>query len=504
MRAAALLALWMAAPATAQGVIASPAPERVGVTVYRDLDRGNRPMARWLNGYALISETRTIAIPAGESELRFEGVASGIIPQSAIIGGIPDGLLERNRDALLLSAGSLVDRSLGQRVSLRRTSTATGKATMEEAIVRSGSDGGVVLQTAAGVEALRCSGLAETLVYDRVPAGLSARPTLSVRVRARQPLSATVTLSYLATGFDWKADYVALLSPDERTLQLQAWLTLASSDDTSFVGATTQAVAGRVRREQAEVPPVEAPGLRLQCWPEGKTSDIASAQPFPKELAYDGLVPPSPPPPPAPAMMMERSEIVVTGSRVTAERERLGDLQLYRIPEPVTVAARAQKQVGLLDRPAVKVEAVHLFAIAAGAADGEEQGRLVLRSRNREAEGLGLPLPAGNVILFREGARRPLLIGEGPLDDTAVGEKVELGVATVSGVRAKLTSEEKGRRRLTLTNDRPVAVAAEVELVHGEGERIDARGLSRRDGKLLWTVTVPANGSARLAYRVRS
>ncbi|GAA3999445.1 hypothetical protein [Sphingomonas humi] len=500
MRAAALLALCLAAPVAAQNVVTSPAPDRVGVTIYRDLSRGDqRPDRNWLNGYALISETRTIAIPAGESELRFEGVASGIIPQSAIIGGIPEGLVERNRDALLLSAGSLVDRALGQRVNLRRTDKATGKVSSEDAVVRSGSDGGVVLQTASGIEALRCTGLNETLLYDRVPAGLSARPTLSVKVRARQPLSATVTLSYLASGFDWQADYVAILSPDERTLQLQAWLTLASTDDTSFVGATTQAVAGRVNREAAEVPPAQAPELRLQCWPQETTSDVGSIAPT---SAFDGVPPPPPPPPPAPAAMMSR-EIVVTGSRMTAERERLGDLQLYRIPEPVTVAARAQKQVGLLDQPSVRVQPVYRFAIDAGETAAESAGQLVLRSTNREAEGLGLPLPAGNLVLFRDGATRPLLIGEATVRDAAVGEKVEMVVSEATGVRARVTSNGKDGRAITLSNDRPVPVNAEVEFSQGGEVRIAGARLVRRDGKLFWLTSVPANGTATLTYRVR-
>ncbi|WP_300973164.1 hypothetical protein [Sphingomonas sp. LHG3406-1] len=498
-----LLLATLAVPAAAQVPVVSPAPERVGVTVYRDLDRGNaRPNLRWLNGYALISETRTISIPAGDSELRFEGVASGIVPQSAIVGGVPEGLLERNRDALLLSAGSLIDRSLGQRVTLRRTSKADGKVTTVDAIVRTGSQSGVVLQTPDGFEALRCTGLSETPIYDRVPAGLSARPTLSVRVRARQPITATVTLSYLATGFDWQADYVAVLSPDQRRLQLQAWLTLASTDDTSFVGATTQAVAGRVNRERTQVPPPVASPLRLRCWPHATTSDVPAVA-VPESGVADNQLYPAPPPPPPPAIAMRSSEIVVTGSRVTAQRERLGDLQLYRIPEPVTVAANAQKQVGLLERPAVQVKPVYLFTIAAAMTDAEEQGRLVLRSRNRNEEGLGLPLPAGNVILFQEGATRPLLLGEGQMRDTAVGEKVELDVSSATGVRARLASGEKGRRQLTLTNDRTVPVTVEVELVLNDGDRIGGARLTRRDGKLLWEVTVPANGTATLGYRIR-
>jgi hypothetical protein len=390
---------------------------------------------------------------------------------------------------------------LGQRVALRRTDRATGKVTTEEAVLRSGSDGGVVLQTAAGVEALRCTGLNETLIYDRVPAGLSARPTLSVRVRARQPLTATVTLSYLATGFDWQADYVGILSSDERTLQLQAWLTLASTDDTSFVGATTQAVAGRVNREGAEVPPAQSPELRLDCWPQGRTSDVDSAVPVSAVAAFD-LAGAPPPPPPAP--MMERGgEIIVTGSRVTAERERLGDLQLYRIPEPVTVAANAQKQVGLLDQPAVRVRPVYRFGFDPGQASAEAAGSLLLRGLNRPAEGLGVPLPAGNLVLFREGAGRPLLIGEAPMRDTAVGEKVELSMAQASGVRARLGSVGKDRRTLVLTNARPVGVSAEVELFQSGGYKVEGARLTRRDGELLWIVDVPANGSVSLNYRIR-
>ena len=114
---------------------------------------------RWLNGYALISETRQIAVPAGESEIRFEGVAAGIVPQSVIVTGFPEGIVERNRDADLLSPATLLDRSLGRRVMIRRTSLATGAVREVEAVIRSGADGAVVLQTAEGFEALRCTGL---------------------------------------------------------------------------------------------------------------------------------------------------------------------------------------------------------------------------------------------------------------------------------------------------------------------------------------------------------
>src|SRR3546814_9412789 len=127
-------------------------------------------------------------------------------------------------NAALLSPAALLDGTLGNRVNIRRTHPATGKVTEEEAIIRSGPDNAVVLQTADGFEGLRCSGLPETLVYDSIPAGLSAKPTLSVTTRSPEATTADVTLTYLATGFDWAAYYVARVNDDGKTLDLFGWL----------------------------------------------------------------------------------------------------------------------------------------------------------------------------------------------------------------------------------------------------------------------------------------
>ncbi len=500
-----LLCIAMAGGAAqAQTVATSARPDRVAVTVYRDPNRPpeQAPNLRWLNGYALISETRRISLPAGETEIRFEGVAGGIIPQSAIVTGLPEGLIERNRDAYLLSPATLLDRSLGRRVHLRRTSRATGAVREHEAIVRSGAAGAVVLETADGFEALRCTGLAEATIYDSVPPGLSARPTLSVRARSARAVTATVTLSYLATGLDWQANYVAALSPDETRLDLFAWLTLASSDETSFVAADTQAVAGRLNRQYVRVQPSQGGPLNIQCWPQDTTSDI-------EEEAYERIVVTgsripvdammAPPPPPPPPPMLSPSPAM------QAQQEDLGDLKLYRIPEPVTVAARSQKQVALLQRSGVQVRMLYRQRVYAdSAASGPAQRVLV--TRNRAAEGLGLPLPAGRLVLFSEGGPRPILLGQGTVRDRAVGEDVEIALGPAPGVRTelRLVSGAKGVRdyELVVTNDRAQPVRFEGEIAHGALDLRPAATLGSRDGMPLWTVTVPANGSATLRYRV--
>lgn len=496
--------LLIGVPASAQPVTSS-GPESVSISIYRDPNRSADDDwdLDWLEGYALVTETRRVSIPAGEGEIRFEGVAGGILPESAIVTGLPDGVIEKNQDADLLSPRSLLDRSTGRRATIRRTSKTTGKVTEEDAIIRSGGDGGIVLQTRAGIEALQCSGLRETLVYDSVPPGLSAKPTLSVRTRSRRAGAATVTLSYLAAGFDWQANYVAELAPDGTHMDLFAWVTLASGDETSFARANTQAIAGRPNRESDTQPTAYGNDdyLSLQCWPAGTTTS--------------GLRPPPPPalpPPPAPLMramppaladIEDASSIIVTATRVV--QEDLGDLKLYRVPEPVTVAAHSQKQVALLAKQAVPVALVYRTRVD----QDDSSATLLIRARNREADGLGLPLPSGKVALFQRAGGQQLLVGEGTLDDKAVGEEVEIELAEATQVTVESETVDSGQRwrdrRLTVSNALPESIAYEAEFRQRDGEKLEhfSEKLRRKDGKLLWSVAVPANGTVVLGYRVR-
>ena len=159
--------LWLPRVAPAQTVeVAAEAPSELAVTVYRAPNRqqGSINLDN-LEGFALISETRVVRLPAGESRLRFEGVADGIEAQSAIVTGLPEGIIEKNRDARVLSPAALVAAALGKSVELVRTDRKTGKTERVLGTILSDA-GGVLFQTAEGVEALRCSGLPERFDFE--------------------------------------------------------------------------------------------------------------------------------------------------------------------------------------------------------------------------------------------------------------------------------------------------------------------------------------------------
>src|SRR5258707_6882792 len=136
-----------AAPAKAADTLASM-PSDLSVTVYRaHLRRAGSITLDDLGGFALVSETRTVRLPAGVSRLRFEGVADGIDRSSAIVTGLPDGVIEKNREGKLLSPAALIDAALGKPMTLRRTDKNTGKSARLAGTIRSDAGGGAGVRT---------------------------------------------------------------------------------------------------------------------------------------------------------------------------------------------------------------------------------------------------------------------------------------------------------------------------------------------------------------------
>src|SRR5579862_115496 len=275
LRAWLMIAATATPPLSSAAEIRASAPHDVSVSIYRAPSHRTTELdADRLEGFALVSETRSISLPAGESRIRFEGVADGIESESAIVTGLPSGIIEKNRDARVLTPAALIEAALGRNVELVRTDPKSHRTTHVAATILTDADNGVLFQTAEGIEALRCSGLRETFLFSPT-SDLGASPTLSVLVRSPRALSATATLSYLAHGFDWVANYVVTVAPDGRTMDMGAWVTLANGNGVSFPAARTQVIAGRVNRESREVQPYAlARGIIAQCWPHGSTSDV--------------------------------------------------------------------------------------------------------------------------------------------------------------------------------------------------------------------------------------
>ncbi len=317
------------------------------------------------------------------------------------------------------------------------------------------------------------------------------------------PVTRTVTLSYLARGFDWAADYVATLSGDGKTMDLGAWVTLANGNGVGFPDAHTQVVAGRVNRESGEVEPLDLGGpILAQCWPRGSTSDHPS--PIHLFAATRGMVTdrmfkmalaaPAP-----------SAESTATAMR-RVEQEELGDLKLYRVPDRTTVASRQSKQVRLMDRLGVPVSFVYGADIVPTESTGPVPATLLLRTKNDAANHLGLPLPSGRVAVFANSRGAQLLQHESDVPDLAVDEEVEINMGESSDVQVAVRTETVNKvTRVDVSNARPAAVLFELRLRLAEGGRVVRADhtLGRKNGRPIFRFDVPANGSVTLRFQTQ-
>jgi len=496
VRAAALASLLLATTASAD--VMSAHSDSVSVTLYHtraaDMDDLTRGYTSDKEAFGFITETRELDLPAGPSVIRFSDVASTIVPESASIKGLPQNPAEQDFDYDLLSPGALLAHSIGETVHLVRTDEKNGKETDQPVLIRAAASG-AVLDNGGKIEALHCGGPAERLVFDRIPSGLMATPTLSARVTVPQAGHYTVKLSYIATGMNWAANYVARINPDGKTLALSGWITLANFSDTSFHDAQTEVVAGHLNTTGDDRPNrAQAESVTPKCWPLSVDwgtpvmSDVLRRR-------LEGRYPQ--------VGLYSSSPVTAVSSEI--DPRALGDYKLYPLPVATTVAARQTKQVQFLDLHEVKFERIYAYASMLNKDDTSNVLGLAIaeyRLQNLDTNGLGKPLPAGEISITEPRANAtPVFIGENSVDDSPVGAEVNIdtgGTFDVHVDRRIVSSETRGtgdaqrvrdKIEIAIENDKPISIPFELwQDLRWDGARIltEDRPHVTDKGSALW------------------
>jgi hypothetical protein len=431
---------------------ASAAERTVSVTIYND-------------NLALIQDRRDIDLKDGRQRIEFQDVSAQIRPETVSLSAPDISIVEQNFDFDLLTPTKLMEKAVGQEVTIVRVNPATGAETREQAQVLA-TNGGVVLKIGQRIEVLRDDGLPVRVIFNKVPDNLRARPTLSVSVVGSHAGTKRATLSYLTPGLGWKADYVALYNESDGKIDVQGWVTLNNSSGTSYDNAQTLLVAGS-----------------------------------PNRVADDGGVY---------RPQVRRPTLQKPGTE-SGGRERLGDYYLYPLAERTTIANLQTKQVSFLDVHGVPAEHGYEFRNHwLGTADAPLSAQTVYSFSTSAHAGLGDQLPAGTLRFYMRDKRGdPQFIGESHIDHTPMGSTLSLSTGDAFDVKVHAIVEKRTRvstydwktdMRYELSNALPKAVTVKLRQ---EGLWGDARieTESQKSTRLNadateWAVSVPANGKA--------
>ena len=449
-------------PAAAQDPTQGNAQGDLAVTIYN-------------GGQSLVQDIRQINFPAGRTRQEFPDVSAQIRPQTVSFAADGTAIVEQNFDYDLLSPNALMQKAVGETVTLLRMNPATGAETRERAKVLA-VNGGVVLQIGPRIEILRDDGLPVRVIFDKIPPNLRAKPTLSITVESKSAGTRPATLSYLTNGLGWAADYVSLFDEKAGTIDVQGWVTLTNNTGTRFDNAKTLLVAGTP----------SAGGMASR----GRSYGYRPQPPGSGNLRRAGTE--------------------------TAPREQLGDYYLYPLPERTTIANAQTKQVSFLDVSKVPAQKIYEFTV-----DGfnnmtePASAASVIKFTSSRDGGLGDALPAGTVRFYQRDLRGdPQFIGENAIGHTPMGSELGLKTGDAFDVKVKATVVSRERRAPSiwrssmsylLTNARPQPVT--LDLIQGgldwywDDTRIitESQKSVRRDSDgTQWRVTVPANGEVTL------
>jgi hypothetical protein len=432
--------------------------------------QGDISVTIYTNSQALVQDARTLTVPAGRSKQEFPDVSAQIRPETVTLSGSGMAIVEQNFDYDLLSPDKLMEKAVGQIITIVRTNPATGAETREQAKVLA-ANGGIVLQIGNRIEVLRDDGLPVRVVFDKVPDNLRARPTLSVTIEAAKAGPILTRLTYLTPGIGWTADYVSLFDEAKETIEVQGWITLTNNTGTTFTNADTLLVAGNPSGGNSVRP------IRFQRFQrtDGATLEQAGTE--------------------------------------SGTRERLGDYYLYPLKERTTIANAQQKQISFLDVKGVPARKAYEYVNGWLSSQAEPQSAAtVLKFSTSKAGGLGDQLPAGAIrIYLRDQRGDPQFIGENQIDHTPMGSRLAIRTGQAFDVRVKPNVEKRERisstrwrttMRYTLTNARPAAVIVDLvqDGLYGDVRVLEQSIVGERTSadQVEWKVPVPANGTAEL------
>jgi len=318
---------------------------------------------------ALVKEQRKLELKAGVNQVEYTDVAALIDPTSVMFEDTKSKdtvVLEQNYEYDLVSSYKLLDKFLDREITV----------TDEEGNSYTGTllshDGGVVLKL-EDEKVVTISEVSKVEFPDS--AGLLTKPTLVWQVYSPVGGTRDVLTSYLTEGMSWRADYIVKANADDTKADIQGWVSVDNNAGTTFEDAKLKLVAGEVHQ-------VFVPQSRVM---------------------YDEIV---------------EEDVAYAVDKGGFAEESLFEYHLYTLERPATLKDKQVKQLSLLSADSVPVEKELIF-------DGarSDKVRVVLNLENSKDKGLGMPLPAGVVRVYKADSEGQLqFLGEDSIDHTPKDE----------------------------------------------------------------------------------
>jgi hypothetical protein len=474
-----ILAIAAVAPFhTAAPPVAAAAAQSPGTTTLDD--QAELAVTIYNSDLALVRDVRNIQMARGTSDLHFMDIAATVNPATVHFRSLTEpsrvSVLEQNYEYDLLEPDKLLRKYVGREVTLIRMRRDDNTTREEEVKARLLSYNNAPVWEIGGEIVTGMS--ADHIKFPELPGNLYTRPTLIWTLDNSGNTRHRVEASYLAGKLSWNADYVLTVARDDKTADLDGWVTVVNGSGTSFRNARLQLVAGdlnRVKQGLAKIQEMDA-----------MRRDAAAA----------------------PAM----------------SQEAFSDYHLYTLARKTSVNNSETKQVSMLGATAFPVQkryvvegqAFYYHNAQHPGAPIKDVVQVFYQFANEEKTGLGMPMPAGNVRVYQADSKGGLqFVGEDRIDHTPKDEAINLKIGNAFDVVCErkqvdfqkiAASTYEVEYEITIRNHKAAGVAVEVnEPIGGTWRILQSSHEWKKTAAWAAQFAVPVaqDGTAVLKYRVR-
>jgi hypothetical protein len=481
---------WVAVPALALAgalaahtidsnpLVAAPAPRQDASTLD---DQTELALTVYNSDLALVRDVRTLRLPRGVSDLQFMDVAATVNPATVHFRSLTEpsrlGVLEQNYEYDLLEPEKLLRKYVGRDVTLVRRRQEGGTVREEAVTARLLSYNNAPVWQIGGE--IVTGYQADHIRFPELPGNLFARPTLIWSLNNEGGTQHRVEASYLATKLSWNADYVLTVTRDDKSADLDGWVTLNNGSGTSFKNASLQLVAGELNRVRQAFGRMEADMVR-------------------QRVASEAAAP--------------------------MAQESFSDYHLYTLGRKTTVNNNQTKQVSMLGasgfsvdkRYVVNGQSFYYRNVQNPGAPIKDVVQVFYQFKNDSRVGLGMPMPSGTVRVYQADSKGGTqFVGEDHIDHTPKDEtlKLKIGNAFDVVVERKQVDFQKiasnvyeVEYEVVVRNHKATPITVEVNEPIGGTWRI-VRSTHEWTKSDAWAaqfnVAAAADGVAKLNYRVR-
>ena len=459
------------------GVWTSPAPA--------DAQKSSLSLTVYNQNLALVKDRRTLSLKAGLNTVQIADVAAQIDATSVHFKSLTDPnsttVLEQNYEYDLVGSRKLLQKYVDQEITL-----ITQDGSVYTGTLLSGA-GDIILAGPSGAVTVVKSERVREFNFPKLPDGLITRPTLLWQLDATKPGRHDTEITYLTGGMNWQANYVASLAPDDKTLDLNGWVTVENHSGATYPEATLKLIAGDVRRVTQQL--------------DRERGMVMEAQPAPTA---------------APQF----------------QEKAFFEYHLYTLQRPTTLKDNSTKQIEFTSASAVPLNTVYLYDGAAISyhagqrplteaqygSTGNKKVNVILEFQNDKKSGMGIPLPKGTIRVYKEDDEgSSQFIGEDFIDHTPQDEPIRLHVGDafdIIGEHVQTDFKKLGSHtieesfEITLRNHKKETVTVRV-IEHlfrwSEWEIVkETQDHTKVDSNTMeYRVRVPADGEAKVNYTVR-